>query len=123
MRLQPVAGDVLGEVQVVAGEGIHGIGGGDTGLAVVAMLKSAHAVGIVHEHRVGPVLAERVDDVAEELPRVLQLAVGIAEHHHVLDAHGIGGRALLVGPLAARAPPGSGTGRRSRNPRWCTARR
>ena len=63
------------------------------------MLKTAHAVGIVHEHRVGPVLAERVDDVAQELPGVLQLAVGVAEHDDVLDAHEVRRRALLVGPL------------------------
>src|SRR5882724_1112711 len=47
---------------------------------------------------VRPVLPDGPHDVAEELARVLEEAVGVAEHHHVLDAHEVGGGALLVGP-------------------------
>src|SRR5882724_5895138 len=67
-------------------------------LAVIAVLEVADAVGVVHEDRVRPVLPDGPHDVAEELARVLEEAVGVAEHHHVLDAHEVGGGALLVGP-------------------------
>src|SRR5947208_3627107 len=76
---------------------VHRVGRRDARLAVVAMLKALDAIGIVHEDGVRTVLPDGPHDVAEELARVLQLAVRIAEHHHVLDAHEVGGGALLVG--------------------------
>ena len=98
--LEPFLGDVLGEVQVVAGVGVDRVGGGDAGLAVVAMLEAFHPVGVVHEDGVRPVAADGPDHVAQELARVLEPAVGVAEHLHVTHAHEVGGGPLLVGPLA-----------------------
>ena len=60
------------------------------------MLEAAHTVRIVDEDGVRPIAAERADDVAEELARVLETAVRMTEHHHVLHAHEVGRRALLA---------------------------
>src|SRR4029077_4540570 len=94
-----LAGDVLGEVQVVARVRVDRVGGGDAGLAVVAVLEALHAVGVVDEHGVRPVPADRPHHVAQELARVLQEAVRIAEHLHVPHPHEVGGGPLLVRPL------------------------
>ena len=76
------------------------------GLAVVAMLEPLHPVRVVDEHRVRAGTADGVHDVAEELPGVLELAVGIAEHDHVLDAHEVRGGALLRRPAACASSSG-----------------
>src|SRR5215470_6450746 len=94
--LEALPRHVLGKVQVVARVGIHGVLGDDACLAMVAMLEALRAEGIVDEHDVRPVAAERAHDVAQEGTRVLELTVGIAEHDQVLHAHEVGGRALLA---------------------------
>src|SRR5215813_3078568 len=96
VRLKALPRHVLGKVQVVARVGVHGVLGDDARLAMVAMLEALRAEGIVDEHGVRPVAAERADDVAQEGARVLELAVGIAVHDQVLHAHEVGGRALLA---------------------------
>src|SRR5207247_10802062 len=57
-----------------------------------------HAEGVVDEDGLRPIAAEGAHHVAQEGARVLELAVGIAEHDHVLHAHEVRGGALLAGP-------------------------
>ena len=59
------------------------------------MLEALDAIRVVGEHRVRLVRADRAHDVAEELARGLEAAIGIAEHDDVLDAHEVGRGALL----------------------------
>src|SRR5215470_2226140 len=99
VRSEPFLGDLLGEVQMVAGERIDRVGRREPRLAVIAVLEVLDAIGIVHEHRVRSILPQRADDVAEELPRVLEEPVWIAEHDEVLHVHEVGGCALLFGAL------------------------
>src|SRR4029434_3956056 len=51
VRLEPVHRDLVGKVQMVAGERIDGVGRRDAGLAMVAVLESADAIGIRNEDR------------------------------------------------------------------------
>ena len=87
---------------MVAREGVDGVGGHDPRLAVVTVLEAPGAVRIVDEHRVRPVAADRAHDVAQELARLLEEPVRIAQHDDVPHAHEIGGGALLGGPLAGQ---------------------
>ena len=98
--LEPVARDLLGKVQMIARERIDGVGRRDAGLAMIAVLESADAVGIVNEDGVRPIPAKGAHDIAEKFARVLEPAVGIAEHDDVPHAHEVRGGTLLVGALA-----------------------
>ncbi len=53
-------------------------------------------MGILRDDEVGPPAADLAADVAAEIARVLQLAVGVAEELHALDAERAGGVALLL---------------------------
>src|SRR5260370_16465951 len=52
VRLEPVPGDVLGEVQVVARVGVHRVGGDDARLPVVAALEPLPPLRILYAPRV-----------------------------------------------------------------------
>ena len=73
----------------------------DAGLAVVAVLEALHAVRVVDEDGVGPVAADGAHDVAEELARVLEPAVRIAQHHDVLTPM----KSAAARCSSARLPP------------------
>ena len=98
MGLEALLGEMLGEVQVVAGEGIDRVCADQAHHPVVAMLESPDAVRVVGEDGMRPIHAHGAHDVPAELPAVLEPAVGIAEHHHVLHAHEVCGGALLRRP-------------------------
>ena len=72
---------------------------------MVAMLEALRPERVVGEDGVRPVAADGAHDVTQQLARVLEAAVRIAEHGHVLDAHEVGGGALLGG-AALREPRG-----------------
>src|SRR5438094_1598024 len=99
VRLEAVPREVLREMQIVPGVGIHGVRRGDSRLAVIAVLEPFDPIWVVDEHRVRPVPADRTHDVAQEPAGVLEPAVGVAEHDDVPHAHEVAGGALLGRPF------------------------
>src|SRR5256712_2600758 len=100
VRFEPVPRDLFREMQMIAGVGVDGVGRRDAGLSMVAMLEASEPIRVVNEDRVRPISPDGTDDVAEKFSRVLEPAVGIAQHDDVTHAHEVRGGALLIGSLS-----------------------
>ena len=89
----------LGKRQVVARERIDAVehDAADGAMVAVRCAEVVGALRVLAHDEIGAMAPDLARDVTPERPRVLDLAVGIAEERHLLDAERAGGVALLLG--------------------------